>query len=109
VKEAPLFVQTYAAARWMLDTIPASSPIGDRIHRGALDLLDHIVLALKNFDREQRVEEADECNALLRVHVRLAHDLGLLDERRMLYIVGELDEIGRQLGGWLRRLSAPAR
>jgi len=67
-------------------------------------LLEHVVLALKGFEREEQVERADRAAALLRIHLRLALDLGQLDEDQFLHLASELDGIGRQIGGWQRRL-----
>ena len=106
MKEAPLSVRTFDLAAWLLghpgDTDVTTVP--------ALALLDAVVLAAKGFDRERNLDAADEAAAVLRVRVRLAHQLGVIDERQLLFAAKELDEIGRQLGGLQRHLArgAPA-
>ena len=102
--EAPLFVQTLALAQWLLANFAGEDPLARRVHGNALDLLDHVVLALKGFGREEQVDEADRSAALLRVHLRLALELRRLDEDRYLYLAEEMDGIGRQIGGWQKRL-----
>ena len=104
MKEAPLFIQCQALARWLLENLRAHPVLMDTIHRGSLRLLDDVVLALKDFDREEHLRSADATAVLLRVHLRLARDLGALEERQLVFVLGELDGIGRQLGGWQRRL-----
>jgi len=104
VSDAPLFVRTFDLTAWLLghpgDTDVTRAP--------ALALLDAVVLGLKGFDRERNLEDADAAAAVLRVRVRLAHQLGTLDERQLLYAAGELDDIGRQLGGLQRSLARGA-
>lgn len=111
MKEAPLFAQALSLSQWLLTNLAAPSPLTSRIHAHALDLLER-VLALKGFDRDEQIDQADRSAALLRVHLRLALELGQLDDQRYLFLAGELDGIGRQLGGWQRRQSSstiPAR
>jgi hypothetical protein len=41
---------------------------------------------------------------LLRVLIRLMKDVKALDNKRYTVLQGEIDEIGRMLGGWIRSL-----
>lgn len=106
-REAPIFPQCMALYRWIAQHFNASSAtLARTLEVDALRLLDHVTLALKNFDRERHVEEADAALLLLRVHLRLAHELGLLDARQLVHVTGEAAEIGRQIGGWQKRLAS---
>ena len=104
MNQAPVFVQAFDVAAWLLRQVKGGDALPQAVHRDALAMLDHVVLALKGVDRAHHVDRADAVNAVLRVRLRLAHEVGLLNERQLLYVAGELDEIGRQLGGWLRSL-----
>ncbi len=108
-QEAPLFVQCMALCRWCFEGLGAAPTalLARTIEGDALRVLDHVTLALKDFNRERNAEEADAALVLLRVHVRLAHELAMLDERQLVHVTGEMSAIGRQLGGWLRRMGAP--
>ena len=64
------------------------------------------MLALKGFERDEQILRADEAATLLRAHLRLVHDCGGLPERQLVHVLGQLDEIGRQIGGWQRRLQS---
>lgn len=101
MSDAPLFVRCLDLAVWLMrhprDTSVTSGP--------ALALLDAVVLALKGFDRERNLEDADAAASVLRVRVRLAHELGHLDEKQLLHAAGQLDDIGRQLGGLQHHLA----
>lgn len=110
MKEAPLFVRSYDLYAWLLqrlDKHDAPSPhLRAAILGEARALLDAVVLALSRFDTTERAAVADEHAALLRVHLRMAADRGLVDTDQLLYCAGELDDIGRQLGGWRKRLGS---
>ncbi len=102
MKQAPVFVSAYQLARWILAHAQLPAPLGPRLQDDALALLDHITLALHDAQPQPHLALADQRATLLGVHLRLAHDLGHLDARRLLFAAGELEQIGRQLGGWRR-------
>jgi hypothetical protein len=113
MKEAPLFVDAYDLALDLCRLLGSPSTdgehrccgeLGKRVSATALDLLERITLTLKGYDQEDNAEQADERLAVLRVHLRLAMDLGLIERQRHLALIELLDAIGRQLGGWLKRL-----
>ncbi|MCK6529907.1 four helix bundle protein [Myxococcota bacterium] len=106
MKEAPLFAHAYDLAAWVSKNLPAAGPLEARVHAGTLDLLDAVVLALKGLDRSGNLDRADAAAVLLRVHLRLLHEVDGLDEHRLLFLTGQIDAIGRQIGGWLRRLES---
>lgn len=101
----PLYVDAFALAEWLLGhfdddrrALPAS------LCRISLDLLDAITLALKGRRRDELVETADEHLIRLRTQLRLAAALGHLDDDQLLHALERADNIGRQLGGWMRKL-----
>jgi len=105
--EAPLFGDAFALCEWLLGRLGDHDKVLARtICRIALGLLADLTLALKGRGREARVEDADEQLITLRVQLRMARATGLLDEQQMLYALEAVDNIGRQLGGWRRRLGA---
>jgi hypothetical protein len=103
--KAPLYTATYDLAAWLLGHLGKRA---DYLSRNTCDrclrLLDCMVLALKDRDRWEHLEEADEILIGLRQRIRLAHDDGLLDERQAWHALGMADNIGRQIGGWQRHL-----
>ena len=109
MKEAPLFTQAYTLFNWLLQQMEKG-----RDHaflRGVVldtgrGLIESLTLGLQGFDTLERAYRADEALALLRLHLRLSEDNGLLDERQYRYAVGEMDEMGRQIGGWLKSMKA---
>lgn len=104
----PLYVDAHRLAREVLEAVGGSAdPLPRRLAEDTLTLLDAVVLALKGFDPADRAERADEALVVLRAHLRLAVDLGIVPERRGVHLLEQADTIGRQLGGWRKRLDAP--
>ena len=103
-REAPLFVQAFDFAAWVATNLDPARPLAESLHRDSLALLDHVVLALKGRDRDLHLEEADDVLVVLRVRLRLAEKVGLIQDQQLVFLTGELDSIGRQVGGWQRRL-----
>lgn len=103
MRESTLYVDTFDLVRWLVSHLQ-DGVVAEAAHRDALALLDHVVLALRGVDRQLQVDEAESRLTLLRVRLRLAHAVDLLDERRLLYLTERVDSIGRQLGGWRRHL-----
>jgi hypothetical protein len=100
---APIFTSTYDLASWVLQVMNDHPDhlSGDLCNR-ALGLLSLIAFALKGRDRLMRLDEADEILIRIRLGLRLAADLGLIEQRQALYGLEMADGIGRQLGAWLR-------
>ena len=70
---------------------------------GTVRLVDAVALALGGFDVTEQLERADAELLTLRVHLGVADRLGLLAEEDVPAYVHQVDRIGRQLGGWLKR------
>ena len=109
MREAPLFAKTYDLVLW-LDARTSAFPkhqrfgLAARIMGHAHDALEALTLALKGFDKLDNVDRADRALALLRVQLRLATDLKLLRHRQLQFAIGRIEELGRMVGGWRKRL-----
>lgn len=107
MREAPVFVAAYDLYSWLLDRcegVAAYPGVRDAVIGHSRALLDALTLALCNFDRMERLVDADERLALLRAHLRLATDKGMLNDRQLVHASRLTGEIGRQIGGWRRKL-----
>ncbi len=114
MKEAPVFVRAYDLHSWLLDRLDAVVDRADDsarfpelarcVLRHSERLLNAVSLAVARFERDLHLVVADEQATLLRVHLRLASEKELLDDRQLLYATSELSDIGRQIGGWRRHL-----
>jgi hypothetical protein len=104
---APLYTAAYDLAVWVLGHLNVrSDTLSLEICRLVLRLLDCVVLALKDRERLEHLDQADLTLLKLRQRLRLTVSQALLDERQALHGLGRCDDIGRQIGGWLRRLEA---
>ena len=95
----------YGFVLWLVPTVekfPRRQKflLGDRLQATALDVLERLVEATYTRDRCRHLQAANLGIEKLRFVVRLAKDLGHLDERRYAYAARALDETGRLIGGW---------
>lgn len=104
---APLFVDTFSLCEWLLQHLDQKTgALPQALCCNALQLLTAVTLALKNRQRQERLDEADECLVVLRVQLRLAAAVGWLSDSQMLFALEGADRIGRQVGGWQRALNS---
>ncbi len=85
----PLFVGSYDLRAWLHGKLVrnCSSVLGRQILESSLELLSRIALALHGYGRVEGVEDADRALVELRVRIRLAESVGLLDRRGLFPIV----------------------
>lgn len=94
----------------VLEQFPRSQRflLGDRLQGLALDLLEALVEA--QYRKAPRAE-LQRANLLLekqRLLWRVAYNLRHADVRRYEHAAREIDEIGRRIGAWLRKLGPAA-
>ena len=80
--------------------------IAQRVDNLVLDVMEALVEGRYRTGKRRR-DALDESNLLLsrlRVLIRLAHRRGLLAEKGYEFVSQEIDEAGRMLGGWKKRL-----
>ena len=71
----------------------------------ALTILTEL-LQTSHIPREKRVAQLQKVSNnldILRVFIRLAHDIKAIDQKKYIILQGFMDEIGRMLGGWIRK------
>ncbi len=107
MKEAPVFVRAYDLHLWLLDRLAGGGEPAE-VRRAVLHhsrlLLETVALAVARFETRHRVVQADERVTLLRVHLRLAAERKLLNDRQLMYANEILSDVGRQIGGWRKSL-----
>ena len=110
-RQSPLFVKSYEMLVWLLahtNKFPKSQRfvMGKRMEEAALDFHDALLCAGKRKrDAPRRLNEADLHLERLKVYNRLAHDLRLHTGKQYEHLSRMLDEVGRLLGGWLKKLA----
>ena len=116
MQESPIFVKSFDMLVWLLEhtkKFPKHQRfvMAKRIEDAALSFHDDLVWAtkVKGADRLGPLREADFHLERLKVYNRLAMKLRLSSLGQYEHLARQLDELGRLLGGWQRRLKAPAR
>ena len=110
-KELAVIQKTYDLILWQVPLVtrlpvPYRAVLGDRMQTTLYTVLEKLVEA--RYDRGRRPTLLREVNVELekaRYHLRLACDLGLWDVKRREHGAGLVDEVGRQVGGWLASTS----
>ncbi|HRD97883.1 MAG TPA: diversity-generating retroelement protein Avd [Rubrivivax sp.] len=97
----------YQFLRWLVPTVekfPRAQKftLGDRIHNGALAVLEYLIEATYSRHAQPLLTQANLGLEKLRFLFRLAADLKLLDLRRYEFAARAIDEVGRMVGGWLK-------
>jgi hypothetical protein len=75
--------------------------LGDRLVQGLYDLLEGMVAARYSTAKLERLEPLNARLDLLRLQIRLLHNFQLIDDRRYEHVARLVEEVGRQLGGWI--------
>lgn len=107
MSELPVIDRTYDFALWLKGQVgrfPREQRFGfgHRLESHVLDVLESLVEARYTPDRRAALEQANRRLQSLRYLVRMAHDLKLLDTRRYGFAAGCIDDVGRQIGAWIR-------
>jgi hypothetical protein len=108
MKGSPIYQDTMALCVVLIEeieTVRTCQPLCHRLTTGALRLVDHITLALSGFERQERLQDADAELLTLRTHLHLALELNILSEDEFLNLVEQADLVGRQIGGWLKKMA----
>ena len=108
----PALEKWYQFLCWLVPTVekfPKAQKftLGDRIQGGALDVLERLIEATYSRAALPLLAAANLGLEKLRFLFRLAADLKLLDLRRYEFAVRAIDEVGRQVGGWIKAQRAP--
>ncbi len=80
--------------------------LSSRIDNLALDVLEKIVEARYAKEKTTALSQASLSLEKLRVLLRISHEERHLDHRGFEYIIRNVDEAGRMIGGWMRSRSA---
>ncbi len=109
MKELPIIQKTYDFIQWyipILNRIPKNHRyiLGNRIINNLYDLLENLIQA--RYDKQNRVNKLKAINTqidILRYQTRLLFDFDLISGQRYQNISQKLNEIGVELGSWLKQ------
>jgi hypothetical protein len=87
-----------------LDKFPRSRrfTLGERVEAGLLDVLELLVEAAYTRNKEAPLRRANLRLEVVRHLWRLGHELKVMATRQYEHGARLLDDLGRQIGGWLR-------
>lgn len=87
-----------------LDKFPRSRrfTLGERIEAGLLEVLELLVEAAYQRNKEVPLRRANLQLEVVRHLWRLAHELKVMATRQYEHGARLIDDLGRQIGGWLR-------
>ena len=108
--ELPIIQHTYDLIKWyipILNRLPKTYKftLGDRIINGLYNLLEGLVIARYAKDKKTRLEALNTQLSILRYQTRLLLDFKLVQTNRYEYAVKLINEIGTELGGWIKQQS----
>ena len=104
--ELPIIQATMDLIQWfvpLLNRLPRDHrfALGDRLTQGLYDLLEGLVAARYATAKLEKLESLNASLDLLRLQIRLLHGFELIDERRYEHVARLVEDVGRQLGGWI--------
>jgi four helix bundle protein len=76
--------------------------LGERIENIMFDVLENLIEAKYRKDKREILFNANVQLEKLRFFIRLAHELKFINHQRYAYIFEQINQIGIQLGGWLK-------
>lgn len=80
--------------------------LGKRCEEGIISFMELILLAV-GLDKIRKLKALESANSkfdVLKVLLRMARELKMLDDKKYLLLEEKIQEIGRMLGGWIRSL-----
>ncbi len=107
----PVFQRFYLLAGWLLDRVEkypknARFTFGQRLTDRALAIIEHLVRAAYGRRRADNLAAVNTELEILRVLLRLSKDRRYISPDQYEYAIGELLDIGKMVGGWLRSENA---
>ena len=109
-EELTVVVKTYDLILWLCQHVsrfPRNHRfvLGERIERTLYDLMETLIEAKFTRNRQKLLASANLKLEVLRFQMRLVKDLKCLRTNSYGFATRALDEIGRLVGGWLKRRS----
>jgi hypothetical protein len=106
--DTPIFAKTYDFLVWLIPQtlkFPKSQRfvLAQRLHDAALDFHALLIRARRVRPNREVLVAADVELETVRLHLRLAHELKLLSAGQYEHASRAIVEIGRLLGGWMKR------
>ena len=107
-KELSVIQKMYDLIIWfvpLINKLPRDQKftLGDRIQNQMYDILEGLVLAKYEKEKLGRLEEINAKLDVLRHQTRLLFDFKVIDGKRFCHASSLINEIGVELGGWIKQ------
>lgn len=108
--DVPIFKKTYDLYKefyFCLKSFPKQDKysLGEKCNLILIEILEYL-LEVSSLDKLGRIACLEKISVklnLFRVYIRLAKDIKVLESKKYILIQEMVDEIGRMLGGWIRK------
>jgi 23S rRNA-intervening sequence protein len=107
MEDLPIIQKTYDLIKWyvpIINRMPRNHrfTLGERIISELYTLLDELIRARYSREKLPLLQASNTRLDILRYQTRLLFDFNLIKVKRYEYINQRINEIGTDLGGWLR-------
>ncbi|MDJ0797257.1 MAG: diversity-generating retroelement protein Avd [Calothrix sp. MO_167.B12] len=108
MEELPIIQKTYDLIKWyvpILHSLPKAQKftLGDRMINILYDILEDLIVARYAKEKLTKLESVNTQLDILRYQTRLLLDFRLIAVRRYEYAIKLINEIGMELGGWIKQ------
>ncbi len=108
MKELSIIQKTFDVIKWyvpILNRLPKTHKftLGERIINGLYDLLEGLIKARYAKKKLAQLELLNTQLDILRYQTRLLLDFQLISVKRYEYVIKLIDDIGIELGGWIKQ------
>jgi len=108
MQESPIFTRTFDLLMWLLPALQKFPKdqrfmLTARIHAAAFNFYEAIVAASLSKNKSRHLEHADSELQKLRLYLRLSQRLQFLSNSQYRHVFTLVEEIGRLLGGWMKK------
>jgi len=105
-----IFEKTYELILWLYPTVnkfPKSQRfvLGQQIENTVLEILKGIIEANQERNKVPYLKQISVNLDKLRILIRLSKDLKFISIRQYQFAAEKINEIGKMLGGWIKRFS----
>lgn len=106
LEEYTVFIKYYSFFKYCLDRVEAfprisKFTIGDRIVNILCDIQEQIIEGIYTKDRYKILKQINLNIEKIRIYMRISFERKYISIRQYEYIVSELNEIGKMIGGWI--------
>ncbi|NJR68639.1 MAG: diversity-generating retroelement protein Avd [Synechococcales cyanobacterium CRU_2_2] len=100
--------RTYDLIKWyvpLLNKLPKSHKfnLGDRLIARLYDILEQLILARYEHNKLPRLTSINGSLEIVRYQTRILLDFNLINEQRYEYVSKLINDIGIELGGWIKQ------